>query len=62
MGIYYLNNQKIPPVFNFGVKRNSRHVKSKKVIGLKYLSSGSMNRSGREAKMIDASHEAAKGR
>lgn len=37
MGIYHLNNEKIPPVFNFEVKRNSRHVKSKKEIGLKYL-------------------------
>lgn len=46
MGIYYLNNEKIPPVFNFEVKRNSRHVKSKKEIGLKYLSWGSLSRVG----------------
>lgn len=46
MEIYYLNKQKIPPIFNFGLKRNNRHEISKKEIGLKYLSSGSMNSAG----------------
>ena len=44
--------RKYPQVFNFGVKRNSRHVKSKKEIGLKYLSSGSMNRVGEKPRWL----------
>lgn len=50
--IYYLNKQKIPPIFNFGVKRNNRHVKSEKEIGLKYLSSGSMNSVGEKPRWL----------